>query len=98
MKYFGQFDSVAFDDPGKSVERVERLTEVRMCDVVIEATEDWVLLFSPGFVFLFANDGKEMMDHLARVLEDAQLANSLADTGLRTIRNVTVAVIEWINC
>lgn len=34
----GQFDSVAFDDPGKSVERMERLTEVRMCDVVIEAT------------------------------------------------------------
>jgi len=33
----GQFDSVAFDDPGRSVERVERLTEGRMCDVVIEA-------------------------------------------------------------
>lgn len=49
--------------------------------------EDSENLFSPSFDFLLANDGEEMMDHLARVLKDAHLAKSLADTGLRTIRN-----------
>ena len=48
--------------------------------------EDSANLFSAGVDFLFANDGEEMMDHFAQVLEDETLANSLAQNGLQTIR------------
>jgi NADPH2:quinone reductase len=34
----GTFESVVSEDPREIVEKVERLTETRMCDVVIEAT------------------------------------------------------------
>jgi spore maturation protein CgeB len=44
-------------------------------------------LFSPGFDFLFADDGEQMTAHLARILEDTQLSDSLASSGLRAIRD-----------
>jgi spore maturation protein CgeB len=44
-------------------------------------------LFSPGLDFLFADDGEQMTAHLARILEDTQFSDSLASSGLRTIRD-----------
>jgi spore maturation protein CgeB len=44
-------------------------------------------LFSPGFDLLLAEDGEQMAAHLARVLNDSQLSNSLKNSGLRTINS-----------
>jgi spore maturation protein CgeB len=43
-------------------------------------------LFSPGRDYLVARDGSEMREHLRAVLSDEELARSLAEHGLRTIR------------
>jgi spore maturation protein CgeB len=43
-------------------------------------------LFEPGRDFLFARDGREMGEHLRAVLHDVELARSLAEHGLQTIR------------
>jgi spore maturation protein CgeB len=43
-------------------------------------------LFSPGEDFLVARDGEEMKRQLRRVLNEPQLAQSLAQHGLQTIR------------
>jgi spore maturation protein CgeB len=48
--------------------------------------EDEEHLFRPGLDFLVARDGKEMTVHIQNVLLDAELARSLADNGLATIR------------
>ena len=43
-------------------------------------------LFRPGQDFLFARDGNQMEQHLRSVLNDRELAQSLATSGLETIR------------
>ncbi len=44
-------------------------------------------LFCPGRDFLFARNGEQMTHHLKRILEDAQLSNSLATSGLRSVHS-----------
>jgi len=43
-------------------------------------------LFEPGRDFLVARNGREMREHLDAVLHDEELARSLAEHGLKTIR------------
>jgi spore maturation protein CgeB len=47
--------------------------------------DDAERLFTPGTDFLVARDGKEMERHLADVLHDPALAQSLREAGLRTV-------------
>lgn len=42
-------------------------------------------LFRPGRDFLFAQNGNEMREQLARVLSDAHLSSSLIENGLETV-------------
>jgi len=48
--------------------------------------DDCEHLFRPGRDFLVARNGPEMIAHLRAVLNDAELARSLAAHGLETIR------------
>src|SRR3546814_3482298 len=49
--------------------------------------EDCEHLFSPGEDYLVAQNGREMKEQISAVLADEQLASSLAERGLRTIRS-----------
>ena len=49
--------------------------------------EDCEHLFSPGEDYLVAQNGREMKEQISAVLADEQLASSLAERGLRTIRD-----------
>jgi spore maturation protein CgeB len=54
--------------------------------LVTAAWDDVEGLFAPGADYLVASDGAEMTRHLHDVLQDRELAQSLAEHGLRTIR------------
>jgi spore maturation protein CgeB len=64
-----------------------RVFEALACGIPLVSApwDDCEGLFEPGADFLVARDGAEMREHLRAVLNDAALARSLADHGLRTI-------------
>lgn len=65
-----------------------RMFEALACGIPLVSApwSDVERLFRPGVDFLFANNGSEMRRHLRAVLHDADLAASLATSGLETIR------------
>jgi len=64
-----------------------RVFEALACGIPLVSApwDDCEGLFEPGADFLVARDGAQMREHLRAVLGDAQLAQSLAAHGLRTI-------------
>ena len=65
-----------------------RMFEALACGIPLVSApwEDAEGLFRPGQDFLFARDGAEMRQHLRDILHDTALAQSLAASGLETIR------------
>ena len=65
-----------------------RMFEALACGIPLVSApwDDAEGLFRPGTDFLFARDGDEMQDRLRDVLNDADLARSLAEAGIETIR------------
>jgi spore maturation protein CgeB len=65
-----------------------RMFEALACGIPLVSAPwtDAEHLFRPGTDFLFARDGTEMRHRLRDVLDDADLAASLARSGLETIR------------
>ena len=65
-----------------------RMFEALACGIPLVSApwEDAEGLFRPGRDFLFARDGAEMRQHLRDILHDEALAQSLAASGLETIR------------
>jgi spore maturation protein CgeB len=66
-----------------------RMFEALACGIPLVSApwSDSEGLFRPGSDFLYARDGAEMRRHLRAVLNDPQLAASLAMSGLETIRS-----------
>jgi spore maturation protein CgeB len=64
-----------------------RIFEALACGIPLVSApgQDCEHLFTPGQDFLFASNGKEMRSHLAALLNDPQMASSLAEHGLQTI-------------
>ncbi|MER9585947.1 glycosyltransferase [Mesorhizobium sp. M0276] len=65
-----------------------RMFEALACSIPLISApwSDVEELFRPGTDFLLARDGSEMRRHVRDVLNDAELAASLARSGLETIR------------
>jgi spore maturation protein CgeB len=66
-----------------------RMFEALACGIPLVSApwSDSENLFRPGSDFLYARDGEEMRGHLRAILNDSELAASLAASGLETIRN-----------
>jgi spore maturation protein CgeB len=64
-----------------------RVFEALACGIALVSApwDDVEGLFEPGADFLVARNGQEMRDQLRAVLHEPQLAQSLAEQGLRTI-------------
>jgi len=64
-----------------------RIFEALACGIPLVSApwQDCEHLFTPGKDFLFASNGQEMRSHLAALLNDPQMASSLAEHGLQTI-------------
>ncbi|MER9653624.1 glycosyltransferase [Mesorhizobium sp. M0152] len=65
-----------------------RMFEALACGIPLISApwSDVEQMFRPGIDFLFAENGSQMRHHLRAVLDDADLAASLAASGLETIR------------
>jgi spore maturation protein CgeB len=65
-----------------------RIFEALACGIplVCSPWEDSEELFTPGKDFLVAHNGQEMEHHLAMLLHEPELARSLAERGLATVR------------
>jgi spore maturation protein CgeB len=66
-----------------------RVFEALACGIplVCAPWDDCEHLFRPGADYLVAHDGAEMRAHLAAVLSEPDLAGSLTDSGLETVRS-----------
>jgi len=64
-----------------------RVFEALACGIPLVSApwDDCEGLFEPGSDFLVARDGAEMREHLRAVLNEPQLARSLAEHGRKTI-------------
>jgi spore maturation protein CgeB len=64
-----------------------RVFEALACGIPLVSApwDDCEGLFEPGADFLFARDGAQMREHLRAIVNDPELARSLAEHGLRTI-------------
>ena len=92
-RVFGQFAMTVHVPRRPYVEALPGIPTIRVfealaCGIPLISApwDDTEHLFTPGEDFLVARTGREMQAHMRAILEDRQVACSLAEHGLQTIR------------